>query len=473
MGYKIENLKDITYSREIMQSKPHGFSKYMLYIIISLLILILVWSLNSNKDIITNVSGEIRPSSEEISISSSIDGIITNIKYKDGDKIKKGDILLTVNSDELISQKSLLEKNLEKNEKSLENTKKLKESILDNINYFENDINDKEFYEKFKMYTDSFNTVSNQNNLIITQQQDLQKKLDDYNLFIQSISDNVNHLNTSSALYYSYEEYSFNINDYNKKIQIYEEDINNVKSDISLDEKDKLDRISIIEANLNETKSLLSKYVNSQNTAIYSSIEQIQSQIKELELSISSSNIKEQYISNLNTTIQTLENNILDLNTNIESYNIKIKDSSIVAQSDGILSTTASIKEGDYLQAGTKIGSIIPEDISSYIVNLYIRPQDFANIKNGQDISISIISLPKSEYGFINGKINNISMDTKVDSQSGINYYTAELITDKTYLTNKKGEKVYLKPGMPVDGKIISRTVSYFRYFLEKINVSM
>ena len=45
MRYKIEELKDITDSREIMQSKPKGFGKYMAYIIILLLIFCIVWSI--------------------------------------------------------------------------------------------------------------------------------------------------------------------------------------------------------------------------------------------------------------------------------------------------------------------------------------------------------------------------------------------------------------------------------------------
>lgn len=42
MNYKIEDIKDITDSTEILHSKPEGFSKYMFYIITVLLSLVIV-----------------------------------------------------------------------------------------------------------------------------------------------------------------------------------------------------------------------------------------------------------------------------------------------------------------------------------------------------------------------------------------------------------------------------------------------
>lgn len=471
MRYKIEELKDITDSREIMQSKPQGFSKYMMYIIIVLLALTIVWSLLANKEITVDASGEIRPNSEVNSISSSGSGTVKVLNYKDGDKVKKGDVLIELNNDELTTQKKLLEENLKRYEKDLENTKKLKQSISEGVNYFSNSDEDKEYYQKYEIYSDSSKDNNKQNSLISAQKQDLQKNIDDYNLLIKSINDGKNYLNNSSSLYYTYEEYSFNINDYNEKIKNYEEDINNVNNDTSLEESVKSEQLKTLQTTLEETKSSLEKYKNSQNTDIYSSIETIKSKIKELEISSNSSNLKEQYISQLEDSIKTLENTISEIKMNIESYNSKINDTAVIAEADGVINISSIVKEGDYLQAGTTIASLIPDKNEKYKVTLYIKNQDFGDIKNGQDINIGIVSLPKSEYGLVKAKISNISIDRKVDSQNGTSYYTAEAIIDKNYLTNKKGEKVYLKSGMLIDGKIVNRKVSYFRYFLEKINI--
>lgn len=471
MRYKIEELKDITDSREIMQSKPRGFGRYMIYILTALLSLTILWSVFTKKDITVSVTGEIRPISDKISISSTTSGIVTALYYKDGDKVKKGDLLIELNNAELKSQIKLLNDKLEKSEKELDYTNKLINSIFDDINYFTESNEEKEYYNKYEAYSDTLKNSNNKNNLISTQKKDLQKSLDDYNLLMKSINNNINYLSNSSSLYYAYEEYSININDYNRKITKYEEELNNLITNTSLEEKVKSEQIKTIKSALEDTKIALKKYKNSQNATISSSIESIKFKITELELSVTNSNLKDQYISQLDSSVKTLEDTISELKMNLESYNSKINDTIIKAESDGIINVDTAINQGKYLQAGTNIASLIPDENNKFKINLYIKNEDFGNIKNGQDINIEILSLPKSEYGLVKSKINNISTDSKLDPQTGLSYYTAEAVIEEHYLIDENGGKVYIKSGMLVDGKIINRSISYFRYFLEILNI--
>ena len=109
MKYKIEELKDITDSREILQSTPNGFSKYMMYIIITLLLCVLIWSLLATKEITVRASGTVKPAEEITKITSSINGNITTSNIKDGMQVNEGDILLVVDGEEYELQKKSLE----------------------------------------------------------------------------------------------------------------------------------------------------------------------------------------------------------------------------------------------------------------------------------------------------------------------------------------------------------------------------
>ena len=109
MRYKIEELKDITDSREIMQSKPNGFSRYMTYIIIVLLVGVIVWSILANKEIVVKASGVVRPTVEVAKLSSSVNGIVTEVNISEGLEVKKGDVLLVINGEEYELQKKSLE----------------------------------------------------------------------------------------------------------------------------------------------------------------------------------------------------------------------------------------------------------------------------------------------------------------------------------------------------------------------------
>ena len=139
MKYKIEELKDITDSREIMQSKPNGFSKYMTYIIIVLLASVIVWSILANKEITVKASGVVRPSIEVTKLSSGVNGTVTEINISEGMTVKKGDVLLVINGEEYEVQKKSLEESLKNRENDLEANKKLKKSILDEVNYLDSE----------------------------------------------------------------------------------------------------------------------------------------------------------------------------------------------------------------------------------------------------------------------------------------------------------------------------------------------
>ena len=81
------------------------------------------------------------------------------------------------------------------------------------------------------------------------------------------------------------------------------------------------------------------------------------------------------------------------------------------------------------------------------------------------------MSLPQSEYGIVKTNIKEISVDAKVSEKQGTSYYTGECTIPLTSMKNKKGTTVDIKNGMLVQARIINREVSYFRYFLEKINI--
>jgi len=102
MKYKIEELKDITDSREIMQSSPNGFSKYIFYIIGILLILVTIWSIFAQKYIVVTATGEIRPQGEIFDIYNGTNGTVISTNIKDGQFVKQGDTLLNIDNETVI-----------------------------------------------------------------------------------------------------------------------------------------------------------------------------------------------------------------------------------------------------------------------------------------------------------------------------------------------------------------------------------
>lgn len=487
MKYKIEELKDITDSREILQSTPNGFSKYMMYIIITLLLCVLIWSLLATKEITVRASGTVKPAEEITKITSSINGNITTSNIKDGMQVNEGDILLVVDGEEYELQKKSIEESLEARTNELEGNNKLKKSIVDNVNYFSEDNSlEKPYLDKYNIYLDNMKSENMQVDLAENQIETIKKTNSDLELLLKSINEEKNYFNESHYLYYQYIDYEMTLNNYRKQINSYEEKINeleNEKSKIIENEGeeesnnistdvDTIDKqIKEIRDNIDNINDEINKYKNNQKLSVSNSIAQNQSQITENTAVSNNSNYKEQYISQLDSTISSLESTISELNMNLELINNKIESTSIKAQCSGIINLINDINQGDYIQAGTQIASIIPNENTKFKAEIYIENQNFGEISEGEDVILEFVSLPQNEYGIVRTNLTDISIDAKYSENEGRSFYLAQCDIPVTSMTNKKGTSIDIKNGMIVEARIINREVSYLRYFLEKINI--
>ncbi|MDS0528090.1 HlyD family secretion protein [Clostridium sp. SHJSY1] len=495
MKYKIQELKDITDSREIMQSSPTGFSKYMTYIILTLLTFVVIWSVFAHKEVSVKATGTVRPRTEVNKLSSNTVGNITELNVKDGDKVKKGDILVVVNGSQYEVQRDVLQSNIDSKNKDLDLINKLKQSILDGENKFsDSDDKEKEYSKKYELYVQNLNASGSQQSLNDEQKQEINKNISDLELLKKSIEEGKNYLDKSNALYYQYNDYVLGIKKYDDAIKAAEDNINKTQSDLDkisnaknsslgnsqqnaqdlLNEQSKTQleqQLSTLKDNLQSYKAEKDKLKNTTIMNITSEIQKGKLQLSQVQISSASSTYKEQYILNLDSNISSLQSAIDQIKMNLEQVNSQIETTSIKANSDGIVNMLSDIKVGDFIQNGTQIASIVPEDEANYNVEVYISNQNFGEIKDGQDVSIELVSLPGREYGYLKSNLTNISVDAKVSQEKGTSYYTATCPIEETSLKNKKGDSIDIKNGMLAEVRIINRKVSYFRYFLEKIDI--
>lgn len=486
MKYKIEELKDITDSREIMQSKPNGFSKYMTYIIIVLLASVIVWSILANKEITVKASGVVRPSIEVAKLSSGVNGTVTEVNISEGMTVKKGDVLLVVNGEEYEVQKKSLEESLKNRENDLEANKKLKKSILDEVNYLDSeDTIEKIYYKKYQLYLENLKNGNSQVDSLESQKENIKETINDLNLLLKSMEEEKNQFDSNHYLYYQYKDYEMTLQNYRIQISDYTNQINNLeKGKVKADKESKEENLQIknnneiidkqikeIENNIKNIEKEIEKYKNNQKMNISNTIAQNEFKLKEGVETSSNGSYKEQYITQLDSTIMSLESTISEIKMNLDVANNKIQSTSIKADSGGIVNLINDIKVGDFIQAGTQIASIIPNDNDEYKAEIYIENQKFGEIKDGEDVILEFVSLPQREYGVVRTNISDISVDAKVSEKEKTSYYTGICDIPVTTMTNKKGNSIDIKNGMLIEARIINREVSYFRYFLEKINI--
>jgi len=99
------------------------------------------------------------------------------------------------------------------------------------------------------------------------------------------------------------------------------------------------------------------------------------------------------------------------------------------------------------------IAEVIPTD-SPLFISTKVAPKDIAFLKKGQSATVKLTSYDYNIYGFLRGKITDISLDVFMDKGSKESYYLVKISTDKSYL-KYKDKKLKIIPGMVADVDIL------------------
>ncbi len=499
----IVDINDLSDSRELMEKKAPKSILIFICIVLAIIITLLIWSLLGEIDEYSKVSGEIRPQSSTNIITIVNGGKIKTLAFKDGDTVKAGDTILTLDIESTEKQKQALTKNItDCNEKIKYNTQ-LKECVESGKNTFSKSDKEIEYYNQYEKYISdleiSLGQIYDTNNQNANSKEEAKVTLQsinaniekdnqliqEYNNIINAIENNSTYTSSNNTLISYYNNYIQNLN--NLEIQITEYEIsyetlklqteNEIVQTQIDDVKSKLDSLK------NEKESLKNNFlleVNQKIDNLKSDIESLQEtkdktnlSLKKFTSSTSEEEVKEQaklnMIVSIDSTISTLENTKLDNEIQLLSINDTINNARVTSEISGQIVYYDELSVGNTIQSGTQIAKIIPSDNNLRTV-LYIPSTDISNIKIGQEIEYTISSISSTDYGKVYGKITSISADSFVDETSGTTYYKAEGTLDSSYLSNLSGEKKDLKSGMTLEAHIVSGSKKLIVWFLEQLN---
>ncbi len=107
----ILNFDDMSDSKEVYGQRPNPVITVFIYLLVGVLVVAMVYSCIGKIEIVTTASGIVRPNESVSTVSSFLDGRVDGVYYADGQSVKKGDILLTIDtSDKETSLDTLKEK---------------------------------------------------------------------------------------------------------------------------------------------------------------------------------------------------------------------------------------------------------------------------------------------------------------------------------------------------------------------------
>lgn len=131
-----------------------------------------------------------------------------------------------------------------------------------------------------------------------------------------------------------------------------------------------------------------------------------------------------------------------------------------------ITGTIASlpVRDGEMVDAGQLIAIVVPEE-DDMVAVLRIPASAMSNLKEGQEIGISVDAYPYQTYGMIKTKVSKISR-VAVEGKDGPEY-EIEASMPETMMVY--GEPVALLPGMTLTARITTRRRSIIEWILEPL----
>lgn len=498
----IQNLRDITDSQEILESRPNVFTSIFVYILISIIIIALAWSYFGELEEYVKATGVIRPGENVSTLRNLVGGRVKELNFEEGDRVAEGEAIFTIETENLFVERDKLNDMLSKFEQERNNLATLKRSVYENQNLFDaNNYDQAYFYNRFKKFqTDKMVAIEQFENTMLDLRKmkadaESSKALTEDRLenteetkrnqmkLLESAEKGKNLFDADNVEYYGrFIEYELT---FTKLSKTYEQNTARYDRLKRLYEIGGTPRRQVEDAKaLKEAASLeKSAFRNEFKTDLRENIRQNNNIIKELSDTITGLDerlaLLRQKRQNAEYTLDSIRLGILvqienALNTNrintdntvndLRSLEISIEKASVKAPIEGILHLETSIKSGDFLYNGMKIGTIIPDAGGEFKVQLMVANEDIADIKTGQTIKYRLLAYPFREYGEFEGYVKSIGADARMNPGGGGSYFLVEASIETQ-------GRPPIRVGMLCEARLVTRTRRIILWFLERINL--
>ena len=525
-------MEDMSDSTEVYSSRPSPIFAILIWTLAGILVIALVWMGLFRIDLVTHADGMIRSGSTTATITNITDGTILSWDAEDGEYVKAGQTIYSVDPSELEKQEKSCVTELDKTEQRLEILEAYYKE-LDGESGALDKCKENSYYEEFKTKLDAVNISRDMVRADAgTQQSQYQNSLNSIDSSISSLTDQQSKLNqmisdmrnrtnsfSSEEVYYHtvvagyIDQYNYTANQYD--IQIAElkraqesagqqAESTGTRTDAETDAAAGALAGSSVEtgsntqgvtdnsnaiAELENQKALaLSRLETESIASVEQSLSSVQSNIESLKtnrseaagnlsgldngsLELSTDQIVTNEKNTVNTEINTYEGQKKEYEETLETIRTRIEECDVKAQTDGYLNLSAEKTSGDHVSAGEQIGNIVPDGNGIFCTVIYVENQDIGSVREGQKIKYEVASYPQTEdYGIFEGEVMSVSKDIKVNSETGMSYYEVEATITARGGADGKETPEFIQ-GMAVQAKLVTGEESVLRYLLEKIDL--
>ncbi len=422
---------------EIQHRPPHPLTRIILWSMTLLLLLAILWACLGRLDIVITGAGKLVPSGQVKVIQSLEKGTVHKIFVHNGQLVHKNDALIALDQSFTQNEIDYLTKQLKQQKITLYVNQAFyqllksgeeKSLTLEDIIYFflenapeRNTTGEHLLWQKWQAYAAQIASLKSQiakvQNQIVSADNQI-AMLEEMLPIVKEQHDMLAHLYAQN--YTSKAEY--------------------LKLKQTLIEKQK--QLSITKAQKKEQQAVL--------------------QSVESQLSLK----KAEYFVNALEEIQQTQEKISSLQTNLEKQKRLYDKFMLKAPITGYVHELMVHTINEVVSPAKVLLKIIPKD-DILEVSAIISNQDIGYIHEGQDVVVKIDTFPFTEYGYIEGKVRDISEDAVQDERLGLIYKVSIHLAKQRLSVNNKN--IRLIPGMSVRIEIKTGQRRIIDYFLHPL----
>lgn len=415
----------------VMETPPHPAPRIFLKILMAILFITFLWSILGKTEIVSIAQGVIISSGKSKTIQVFDRATVEKVYVKDGDVVKKGDILVDLDQGLAEADVERIQSEMMYNQIELLRTDALIQSITQNkfVDF------DAPSNAQADMVARARERLVVDYNNLVSRLQENQSKISVAQTEIRTLQNSISQKNALLSVkqqrennYQSLAEQSYLPK--NRYLEIQEEVVS-LKGDI------RALRDKISEKN-NEIKNLLAQGDVLEKQATTPAAEQA----------------------------QEAKRNLSSLEEQLKKAEIMLKTTKLTAPVSGMVQQLTVNTVGGVLNPAEPVMVIAPQNDTLEAEVTFLN-KDIGFIEVGQPAHIKIESFPYTKYGMIDGIVSVVSGDAQEDEKLGLIYKGRVTLKQSHLRVGKKD--ISLLPGMRLTAEIKTDTRRLIEYFLSPI----
>lgn len=397
-------------AQEIIETPTSPLGHIVIWMTVLLLMTAGAWLYFGKLDVVVSGQGKLASESGTKILQSSASGTVVDIRVHEGQRIKKGDIVVELD-------KKVAQQNVESVEKTLA-IAKIERSIAKGVSssIVMDDINKSGLTEETKqsliekMHAQN-DILESRKLLSSTNLTNLQKQLSQ----LDSVGKDLNDMLTKDK---AKEQQINKLMEHGTPLQQMQlrSDLNSVRQ-----------KISSLESSLSSQKQQIAQ--------VESAIDNAKNQ--------AAVSLNELRVSNTATAISQ-DNKIIELENSLSRARVALEQTTIVAPVDGTVLSLKINTIGGVVSAAQIIAEITPLE-ESLVVEATLQSRDIGFVNVGQRVVVKVDAYSFQRYGYLSGRVQSISPDAIVNDKLGL-IYRIKVKLDS--LKTSKNIELKIIPGM-------------------------